>query len=257
MSLFKKLFGKKETKEHPIVALTKEFEALGKKDNKTTNKTEYSNFQELLEQNAGLSFEKQQIFNDLTGALAWNINLNTGTLSFGNLEFPIQVIGSLSFNDYSWMWGWANSKSGIPENLLGNALELKRIGENKQIRELTEGHFASEEGFEHKMGLIATGIFKTNAYFCANYGQGTMVLTIKSDKISKIDNNQLEKVLTTFPQVISAIDLNHKNTFKNYLIDRNLEINITENKIEGIKGGKRLTAEFDDLNRLKSLNGEI
>lgn len=249
MSIFKKLFGKSKKENTDSEIKTSNFSSI--------SKTDFKNFNDLVNQNAGLSFEKQQNFNDLTGNSAWNIDLNEGTLSFGNLDFPIEVIGSLSFNDYSWMWGWANSKSGIPENLLGDSLKLKEIGEEKQIEELINGHFNAEEGFEHKMGLVASGILNADAYFCANYGQGTMVLTLKSDKVSRIDNNKPEKILTTFPQVISGIDLNHKEAFKNYLIDRNLEINITQNKIEGRRNGKVLIAEFDDLSRMKNLNGKI
>lgn len=249
MSIFKKLFGKSKKESTDSEIKTSNFSSI--------SKTDFKNFNDLVNQNAGLSFEKQQNFNDLTGNSAWNIDLNEGTLSFGNLDFPIEVIGSLSFNDYSWMWGWANSKSGIPENLLGDSLKLKEIGEEKQIEELINGHFNAEEGFEHKMGLVASGILNADAYFCANYGQGTMVLTLKSDKIARIDNNKPEKILTTFPQVISGIDLNHKEAFKNYLIDRNLEINITKNKIEGRRNGKVLIAEFDDLSRMKNLNGKI
>ncbi|MCK8520458.1 hypothetical protein M0D21_02700 [Aquimarina sp. D1M17] len=250
MSIFKKLFGKSSEKESSN-------SETNSSDFSSASKTEFQNFQDLVDQNAGLSFEKQLNFNDVTGGLAWNINLNTGTLSFRDLDFPIEVMGSLSFNDYSWMWGWANAKSGIPENLLGGSLQLKEIGEKKQIEEFSKGHFAAEEGFEHKMGLVATGILKADAYFCANYGQGTMVLTLKSDKIPDIDYNRLEKVLTSFPQLIGGVDLNHKEAFKSYLIDRNIDINVTEHKVEGMKNDKVVTAEFDNQNRLKSLNGKI
>lgn len=250
MSIFKKLFGKSE-KEHTNIGSTKS-------DFSIINKTDFKNFTDLVDQHAGCAFEKQQNFNDLTGDLAWNIDLNTATLSFGNLDFPIEVIGSLSFNDYSWMWGWANSKSGIPENLLQSSLDLKQIGEEKQIEEFTKGHFGVTEGFEHKMGIVASGLLNADAYFCANYGQGTMVLTLKSDKIPKIDTNKLEKVLTTFPQLIGGIDLNHKEAFKNYLIDRNFELNLSsKNKVEGLRNNTVLVAEFDELNRLQSLNGKI
>jgi len=249
MSIFKKLFGKSE-KENPI-------SEINQSDFSTIPKTDFKNFSDLVNQNAGLSFEKQQNFNDLTGDSAWNINLNEAKLSFGNLDFPIQVIGSLSFNDYSWMWGWANSKSGIPENLLQRSLDLKQIGEEKEIEEFPNGHFSVEEGFEHKMGIVASGLLDADAYFCANYGQGTMVLTLKSNQIPKIDSNKLEKVLTTFPQLIGGIDLDHKEAFKNYLIDRGFQLKISENKIEGLKNNKILVAEFDELNRLKSINGKI
>ena len=249
MSIFKKLFGK-SVKE----SATPEIKEAGFSP---SNKTDFTNFTDLVNQNAALSFEKQQNLSELTGTSSWNIDLNAGILSFGDIELPIEVIGSLSFNDYSWMWGWANSKSGIPENLLDGSLTLKEIGKKKQIQEFTKGHFNVEEGFEHKIGLVASGMLNADAYFCANYGQGTMVLTITSDKIARIDKNRPEKVLTTFPQVISAIELDHKEAFKSYLIDRDFGLNISQNTIKGAINGKLVVAEFDNLNRLTSINGKI
>ncbi|MCF6351238.1 MAG: hypothetical protein L3J23_09475 [Flavobacteriaceae bacterium] len=55
--------------------------------------------------------------------------------------------------------------------------------------------------------------------------------------------------------MISKIDLNHKKTFKNYLIDRDFKLKISENKIEGLRNNKILITEFYELGRLKSLNG--
>ncbi|MFL0104723.1 DUF6882 domain-containing protein [Tenacibaculum maritimum] len=250
MNIFKKLFGKSEEKNSSKKNNTSHFSK--------TNKVDFKNFTDLINQNAGFTLEKQLNFNDLTKGLAWNIDLNTATLSFDKYHFPIEVIGSLSFNDYSWMWGWANEKSGIPKNLLQSSLIFKKMGEEKQIKEFTKGHFKAEEGFEHQMGIVASGLLKADAYFCANYKQGTMVLIIKSDLIPKINEHQLDKILTTFPQVIDGIDLNHKESFKNYLIDRNLELNLqSKNKIEGTKNNRTIVAEFDNLDRLVSLNGTI
>ncbi|MEP2237879.1 MAG: DUF6882 domain-containing protein [Maribacter sp.] len=248
MGIFKKLFGGEASK--------------GKTEGESSNfkafeKTDYNTLEELIEQHTGLSFEKQMNFSDVIGSNAWELDMGKGNIIFEDLDFPIQIIGSLSFNDRSWMWGWANAKSGMPENLLVQSNQLKEIGLKKNIKELTDGHFNVAEGFEHKIGMMACGLFKCKSYYCANYGQGTLVVTIDDDKIPEIDKNRLEKVLTNFPQLISAVDLNHKNTFKNYLIDRAFELNISENKIEGMKNGKVLTAEFDELNRLKSLNGKL
>ncbi|MFC4220372.1 DUF6882 domain-containing protein [Flagellimonas marina] len=248
MSIFKKLFGDEELKDEPQIDYLKFIKV---------EKSDFDNFQDLVEQNAGLSFEKQMIFGDVIGSSAWKLDMGKGNISFGNLEFPIQIIGSLAFDNNSWMWGWANTQSGIPENLLKQSNQLKQIGENKNIQELVDGHYNVEEGFEHKIGMLACGLFKAKSYYCANYGQGTLVVTIDDNNIPEIDKNRLEKVMTNFPQLICGIDLNHKNAFQNYLIDRDFELCISKNKIEGLKNNKIVVAEFDELNRLKSLNGKI
>jgi len=157
---------------------------------KIIEKTDYKNIEEAFEQNAGLSFEKQMIFGDVIGSNSWELNMKKGVIAFGDIEFPIQIIGSLSFKENSWMWGWANTQSRIPENLLTQSNQLKEIGQQKSIKELTEGHFIAETGFEHKIGMMACGLFKSKSYYCANYGQGTLVVTIDDNKIPKIDKNK-------------------------------------------------------------------
>ncbi|WP_373284676.1 DUF6882 domain-containing protein, partial [Polaribacter pacificus] len=121
MSIFKKLFGDEELKDEPQIDYLKFIKV---------EKSDFDNFQDLVEQNAGLSFEKQMIFGDVIGSSAWKLDMGKGNISFGNLEFPIQIIGSLAFDNNSWMWGWANTQSGIPENLLKQSNQLKQIGEN-------------------------------------------------------------------------------------------------------------------------------
>ena len=248
MSIFKKLFGGEKAENEPQVDYSN-FSILQKDDLKS--------FDDMVEQNAGLSFEKQMLFGEVIGSSAWELDMGKGSIFFGALEFPIQIIGSLAFNNNSWMWGWANTQSGMPENLLVQSIQLKEIGEKQNVKELTDGHFNVDEGFEHKIGMMACGIFKSKSYYCANYGQGTLVVTIDDSKIPEIDENKLERVLTNFPQLINGIELNHKNAFINYLIDRNFKLKISENTIEGLKNNKVLVAEFDELDRLTALNGKV
>lgn len=249
MSFFKKLFGKSDDKTSNQTP--KSFSSTQQ------TKQDFNNFADLLNQHAALSMEKQVNFNEVTGGKAWNIDLHTATLSFGDIHFKFEVIGSLSFNDYSWMWGWANAKSGIPQNLLGSSLKLKAIGEQKDIDQFTNGHFSVEEGFEHQMGMVACGLLNADAYFCANYGQGTMVITTKSKAIPSIDKNDLSKIITIFPQVISGLPVNHKAAFKNYLIDRGVAYKESNHQIEGKLNGKGVTAEFDEQSRMINLKGTL
>ncbi|MDO6516589.1 DUF6882 domain-containing protein [Zobellia uliginosa] len=248
MGILDHLFGGKKQKGNPKID-SSTFKVL--------EKTDYKNFEEAVGQNAGLSFEKQMIFGDVIGSKAWELDMGKGKIMFDSLEFPIQIIGSLSFNDNSWMWAWANTQSGMPENLLIQSNQLKAIGEEKHIEELTDPHFNVEEGFEHKIGMMVCGLFGSKSYYCANYGQGSLVVTIDDDKIPGIDKNNFEKIMSCFPQLISGMELNHKTAFMNYLIDREFQLAISEDKVEGLRNGKVVVAEFDELNRLKSLKGKI
>ncbi|TPN88077.1 hypothetical protein FHK87_07155 [Aquimarina algicola] len=223
-----------------------------------TTKDDWKSFEELFEQHAGLSFEKQINFSEVIGSEPWQFDMGTGSISFGeNLSFSVQIIGSLSFNDNSWMWGWANTKSGIPEHLLQKSNALKKLGEEKQIKELIEAHYSVDPNFEHKIGMIACGVFNANSYYCANYGQGTLVVIIDDKSIPKINMDNIERVMTSFPEFITTMDINHKSAFKNYLLDRGFQIKVEASKIEGLKNAKTITADFDTLDRLKNLNGTL
>lgn len=214
-------------------------------------------FEVLMEQQAGLSFEKQLQFGELIGEEAWQLDMTEGTIAFGSFVFPIQIIGSFSFQDNSWMCAWANTQSGIPENLLQQSYKLKEIGEEEDIDILTNGHFNVDETFVHQMGLFACGFFETKSYYAANYGQGILLVTIDSDKIPAIDKRNLEVVATTFSQLVSSIELDHKNAFFNYLIDREFLINISTDTIAGLKEGTIIEAVFDEWNRLTALNSRL
>lgn len=244
MSIFENFFNRKKVQTE-----------LESDKSKQVCKSEASSFQELLEQHAGLSFEKQSLFGQVIGSSSWQFDMNEGLISFGELEFPIQIIGSLSFNDNSWLWGWANTKSGLPDRLLVQANRLKEIGKQKDIQELNDAHYSVDEGFEHKVGMVACGIFEAKSYYCANYGQGTLIVTIDDDRVPEVDRENFEAVLTIFPQLISSIDLNHKEAFKNYLIDRGFIINEFDMIIEGEINGRKITGKFDHLGRLISLKG--
>jgi len=214
-------------------------------------------FDLLVEQHAGLSFEKQLRFGELIGDHAWKLDMTAGTIVFGELVFPIQIIGSFSFQDHSWMCGWANTQSGIPENLLQQSYKLKELGEEEEIEVLNSGHFQVEEDFVHQIGLFACGFFETKSYYCANYGQGILVVTIDSPAIPAIDKSRLEGILTTFPQLISSMELDPRNTFFNYLIDRECLLKVSNEQIEGLKGETIIKAGFDELNRLTVLESSL
>jgi hypothetical protein len=215
------------------------------------------NFDFLVEQHAGLSFEKQLRFGEIIGKEAWQLDMTEGTISFGTLVFPIQIIGSFSFQDNSWMCAWANTESGMPENLLQQSYKLKELGEEEDIDALTSGHFNVEEDFVHQMGMFACGVFETKSYYCANYGQGILLVTIDSETIPAIDKSKLEVIGTTTAQLLSSMELDHKSVFFNYLIDREFLINISDHRIEGLKEETIITAEFDEWDRLTALNSTL
>ncbi|KUJ62431.1 hypothetical protein AR687_08225 [Flavobacteriaceae bacterium CRH] len=244
MGFFDKIFGQSNKTEQ---------ENAGEVQQKSTSlKSE----QEILERFGGIVFDKQLDFGDIIGDNNWNINIEKGEISFGSdLVFPIQVLGTISYSSQTWLWAWANTKSGLPENVTKQALQLKKYGEDNEIDLLTNDTFDFSDEDLHLIGTIASGLHNSSAYYICDYGQGAMVVTIKSDKIDKLQKDNHFRILTVFPQLISQFDLNHNSALKNYLTDKGY--NITENgtKLTATKNEDTLTAEFDNESRLTKLNG--
>lgn len=244
MGFLKKLFGKEAEAEQP--------NEVKPPPNLRPCKTE----QELIERFGGIGFEKQLDFGDAIGNNNWNIDLQKGEISFGSdLVFPIQVLGSFSHGSETWLWAWANTQSNLPENILQQALHLKKYGEENEIDLLTSSEFDATINDLHLIGMTASGMFGANAYYIADYGNGAMVVTIKSSTLDKIRKDQHLKIATVFPQLISQFEMNHKAALLNYLAAKGYAVLDESRKLTGTKNENTITAEFDELNRLTKLNG--
>jgi len=213
---------------------------------------------ELIEKYGAIATEKQAFFADIVGEMDWNVDMQQGEILFGNdLAFPMQVLGTFSHSSETWLWAWANSKSGISEELLEQANELKNYGEKFKIEFLTEEQFEIERNDMHYIGLIALGMGGSNGYYLGNYGAGTMCLTIKSQELEDKFPNSHHSIFTVFPQLISEYDINHKEAFVNYLSQKQYKMETNGNEIIGKSGKNTVKAIFDDLGRLAELSGDV
>lgn len=244
MGLFNKLFGQSDK--------SKPADTQPQQQEQTPCKTE----QELLERYSGIALDKQIDFGEVIGNNNWNVDMQQGTISFGqNLTFQMQVLGTISHSSQTWLWAWANTKSGIPESIIQQSLQLKKYGEDNGIDLLQSDTFDFTKDELHLIGMIASGMFNSSGYYIADYGQGAMVVTIKDSNIDKAKTENYHRTLTVFPQVISQFEMNHKNAFKSYLTAKGYNLTETENSVTGTKNGNSITGQFDDLSRLTNLNG--
>ncbi len=212
--------------------------------------------QELLERYGGIGFEKQLDFADVIGNHSWNVDMQTGEITFGpGLTFPIQVLGTFSHSSETWLWAWANTQSGLPENLLQQANQLQKYGAENEIDLLNISQFDATTDDLHLIGMVASGMFGASAYYIADYGQGAMVVTIKSDLVDKARKDDHYRIATVFPQLISQFEMNHKAALSNYLNTKGYAVLEDGAKLTGTKNGNTITAEFDEFDRLTKLAG--
>ncbi|MDR2271113.1 MAG: hypothetical protein LBF27_09445 [Sphingobacterium sp.] len=212
--------------------------------------------QELIAKFGGIAFDKQCDFAEIIGNNNWNIDMVKEEISFGpDLCFPIQVLATFSYSSETWLWAWANSKSGLSEHIIEQSLLLKKYGEDNGIDLLHNNSFDFSKDELHLIGLIASGMFNTSAYYIADYGQGAMVVTIKSDFIDRQGKDDHHRILSVFPQLISQFEMNHKDALLNYLKVKGYHISGHDGQVFARKEGNSITAVFDEQSRLLELKG--
>jgi hypothetical protein len=212
--------------------------------------------QELLERYAAIAYDKQNDLYEVIGDNSWNADMDTGTISFGpELVFPLQVLGTFSHSSETWLWAWANAQSNLPARLLSQAEQLRAYGEQHGIELLTSSEFDATDQDLHLIGIIASGMFGASAYYLANYGQGTMLVTVKSELIDQLPKNDFARIPHAFPQVISTFEMNHRPAFIHYLSQKGYPVTETADAVSAAVDFGTLTATFDHLGRLANLQG--
>lgn len=220
-----------------------------------TNET-FTTEQQLLERYACMAFEKQEALAEAIGTANWNVDMGKGEICFGDsLCFPIQVLGTISHAAQTWLWSWANTRSGLSPQVTKLALELKAYGEKHGIPLLSNDSFDFTSEELHLMGLIASGMSGASAYYIADYGQGAMLVTVNSEQIDRHRSNSHLKIMTVFPQVILQYEMNHRQALEYYLSDKGYAVSHSGDTLTGKKDSLLIKASFDDIGRLVSLNG--
>ncbi|WP_264551355.1 DUF6882 domain-containing protein [Flavobacterium sp. N2038] len=244
MGLFNNLFKKKE-------------ETTASTINQQNNTKHFTSENDFLEKFGALALEKQRNLYTVTGGLSWNVDMNKEEITFGDdLTFPMQVLGSFSHSSETWLWIWDNKAGGYAESVMKQALLLKQYGEENNIDILSVGQFDAVENDLHIIGMMAVEMFNASGYYLGNYGQGTMVVTLKSDIVDQSESEELSRILTVFPELISTFEIrNHKNAFTNYLSQKGYEWTSNGNEVKAVKNTAIINAVFNENNLLTKLNG--
>lgn len=218
--------------------------------------TPCKNEQELLERYACIALEKQNTLAEVIGSNDWNANMSRREISFGaDLHFPIQVLGTISHAAQSWLWAWANTLSALPPEIIAQSLQLKAYGEQNGIELLSKDSFDFSNDELHLIGIIASGMFDASAYYIANYGQGSMVLTMKSELIDQHRKNDHLTIMKLFSQAISQYEMNHRVALKYYLEAKGYSVTESDESLSGNRNGHTIKAKFDKLSRITELTG--
>ena len=206
------------------------------------------------------AFDRQLLLVDLIGDLPWSYNLSTGTLSFGDrFHWHAEVLGTESEETGTWLWAWANEASGFPEQQQGASLKLNALGEVHGIAEFTEAMVPLAHADGHAFASIAVGEGLGKAYYRGPYEGGAAFLLITDEKLQFQVDDPLRRIMTIFPQAISAMELpDHREALRGYLEHYGTELPAVAGSAAVVQEVREvLRAEFDEHQILRELKGTL
>lgn len=215
-------------------------------------------FRMLFSQHVGVGFAKQLAFADLLGERGWEVDLIEGQVTFGDdLMFPIQLLGSESEGDESWLWAWANEASNLPSALLKSCRELKELGNKLEVSELTERSYSTSIADGHSIAMVASGLDSTSCYYRGPYKGGALYFLVRGLPQEVISPVSPEKAITTISQVISTFDVDHRQMTKSFLSSQGYNVMEGESLISADCERGNISVEFDSEGRLSNIKGTL
>lgn len=207
---------------------------------------------------AGTAFAKQLAFADFLGERSWHVDLTLGSVSFGeDMHFPLQLIGSEAYANNSWLWAWANQASCFPDALLSSVRQLKALGQQKNITELTEPGASLETVNGHMLAMLASGLSSKSCYYCGPYEGGALFFLVRNVPAEITGPVSVERAITVITQGISTFELEHRRFAESFLRQQKFELQATDNGFSARRQQSELILDFDELDRIVDIRGTI
>ncbi|MBZ9570187.1 hypothetical protein KQY27_01315 [Methanobrevibacter sp. TMH8] len=171
-------------------------------------------FQTIFTKYGALALDKQESLGNLIGDNVGKLNIEKGTISFGELEFNAQILGILSKETNKWHWAWDNEDIGLPQDIIKEASEVKKIGEEHDIPQFTESVFDADLLEAHLISMAVSGIMGDSGYYADDNEEFTFFVTIQSDEIPLDDS--IERFINVYNKFQKEFDVKPRLAFEGY-----------------------------------------
>lgn len=193
--------------------------------------------------------------NELVGEADWELDTEAGRIDFSNgRSWSIQILGSESYSSDTWLWGWANTKSGLSESLLRMAEQVRAFGEQHDIDELIQPDIPLDWGDSHLLGTIAAGVCEANAYYRCPHSAGAVCVLIRDDTFPRPATSPLTKLPELFFEALDHLDIrNHRLALMSFLSQHHVPLTEAADAIEAVLPNGPLKATLDNHGRVRKL----
>jgi hypothetical protein len=212
-------------------------------------------FQELFAQHVAAAMARQLALADLLGDRDWQIDMSAGVVTFGSdLRFPIQLLGSESHRDGTWLWAWATNQSNLPPALLQLCGWLRDFGVRNGVPELIEPGFPLERADGHRLALVASGL-TGRPYYRGPYEGGALFFHLENVPDAPVPP---ERAVTVLGQVIQSFEVDHRATVHGFFQQQGWPLEPTpDGLIARHPDGSTVRIAFDQLGRIAKFDAQI
>ena len=118
----------------------------------------------------------------------WDVDLDAGVITFVNkrgwkIRAPVQVIGTRSLADGTWLWGWDHPS--IPADRAADARLVRAFGEKQRLAALTTRKIEASEDEAWDFTALAAYLSGANGAYRGPTGQAQVFMTFGQLTISK------------------------------------------------------------------------
>ncbi len=160
-----------------------------------------------------LALEKQENFSEFIGETIGDLDIEKGIIYFGDMEFPVQILGFYSQDLNQWSWAWDNEDI-FGKDLIKSACEIKEIGDKFGFPEFNSPVISLSFETCHTITMTATSLLKMDAYYAVSEEGLDIFVAIKSDLIKSDDS--LIKFRNTFYNFQKNFKVYPKIAFESY-----------------------------------------
>lgn len=216
-------------------------------------------FQETFEQSVAASLGRQLAFGDFLSDRRWAINIPTGIATFGDdLKYSIQLLGTQSDLDDTWMWSWANDQSNLPPSLLASAEFIRGYGQEEGIPEFTDPHFALESVSGHMLAMACSELCGRHCYYRGPYDGGALFFLVMDTPPELSATVRPERAVTVLTEVISQFELRHRPMAQAFLTGQGLDVADSGRDLTATwPDGNQLCVRFDDSGLILDMNATV
>lgn len=210
-----------------------------------------SDYISLLSLAAGTAISRQKKMGELViGENGWNVDVKNRRIKFGENEFDCGIIGSESYQSSTWLWGWANTESGVPEICFAPSRRAKR--NLPECEEFSTGKFMLDEVHTgHNLSMITVGISEKNVcYYRCPYDGGALFVQIEGLPEEIFAPISLDELAREYIEIIGSFYCDHKLLAAGFLHQNGCSFEDGGSYISATDGGRTLRFDFEEADGL-------